>query len=122
VSFQITGPGFYMTRDGRRAEVIKPATGCGRLSWGGFVDGEICVWWENGSRFDGKLDPCDLISPWEEPVAAKQNADLLLEAEIERVKADIERLEKQVAALIRSPDIDANDQSRQAHNQTEVSK
>jgi hypothetical protein len=50
---------------------------------------------------------------------------LLIAAKIERMKADLERLEKQVAhvaALIRSPDIEAKDQSRQAHNQTEVSK
>jgi len=74
VNFRITGPGFYRTRDGRRAEVVAAkATFGGFRYWVGKVEGLVLVeWWPNGEQQTGEENPFDLMAPWGESVAATE--------------------------------------------------
>jgi hypothetical protein len=74
VSFTITGPGLYRTRDGRKAEVKKEP---GSTLWPmrGVIDGDLFYWDYHGKTHPGfSGDMADLIAPWEEPVAPVEAA------------------------------------------------
>lgn len=63
-------PGFYRTRDGRKAEVIS-TTAIGHPLVGK-LDSATCSWCADGKFVSYKEDENDLIAPWEEPVVKKQ--------------------------------------------------
>lgn len=67
MSFRITGPGFYRTRDGRKAEV-KNETMDPVWEWHGKLDDEYCYWSTIGTIHQ-RDDSSNLVAPWEEPVA-----------------------------------------------------
>jgi len=63
----ITGPGAYVLRDGRRAEVIKNDGDISR-PWKGLLS-ERDIWWTtSGLFFEGEESPLDIIGIWVEPV------------------------------------------------------
>jgi hypothetical protein len=72
VSFRITGPGFYRTRDGRRAEVDKEVVDA-TFRYGGSIGSFTTNWTVDGRWTLGEMLSCmDLIAPWEEPVEQKK--------------------------------------------------
>ena len=69
--FKITGPGEYVTRDGRRAKVEFKLPGKGEgFAWIGWIDDPFprCSTWNGGgmncSTYPG---PNDIVGPWVEP-------------------------------------------------------
>lgn len=72
MSFTITGPGLYRTRDGRRAEVVESAsTLSGEPYWLGSIEHYGGVgWYVNGRESNDEERRIDLIARWEEPEAA----------------------------------------------------
>lgn len=66
--FKITGPGFYRTRDGKKAYVAGPAVGGWRFVGMGNEDNFYKELWDaDGRRVTGAGTPDDLIAPWTEP-------------------------------------------------------
>lgn len=66
--FKITGPGFYRTRDGKKAYVAGPAVGEWRFVGMGNEDNFYKELWDaDGRRVTGAGTPEDLIAPWTEP-------------------------------------------------------
>jgi hypothetical protein len=66
--FKITGPGFYRTRDGKKAYVAGPAVGGWRFVGMGNEDNFYKELWDaDGRRVTGAGTPEDLIAPWTEP-------------------------------------------------------
>ena len=62
--FQITAPGLYKTRDGRKAEVKFGCKYHGHPVWVGIIDEECYSWFHDGSA---QLADTTLIAPWTEP-------------------------------------------------------
>ena len=65
--FKITGPGFYKTRDGRKAEVAGRLTGEYIFPWLGLLSDATISWTDYGLERDFIDHPADLIAPWTEP-------------------------------------------------------
>ena len=65
MTFKITGPGFYRTRDGSKAYVAGPAV-CGWRFVGMGNDNRFYeeLWFADGRRVAGAETPDDLIAPW----------------------------------------------------------
>jgi hypothetical protein len=74
MNFRITGPGFYRTRDGRRAKVREARqTSSSESYWLGEIANYGGVgWWPNGRDSNDEERPVDLIAPWVESVAATE--------------------------------------------------
>jgi hypothetical protein len=92
MSFRITGPGFYRTRDGRRAEVLSRQVEL-RFQWCGVIEAVIQYWTEEGIALHrGGSGPGEnLVAPWEESVEQKPNPTRTRDVEAERGQADLAR-------------------------------
>lgn len=67
MTFRITGPGFYHTRDGRKAEVVGRSVTDQGVHWVGMSqDGVAMLWRGDGSWIDFCECSHDLIAPWTE--------------------------------------------------------
>ena len=68
--FKITGPGFYQTRNGQKAEVLDhPSTLQTYPFVVQYLDGYSDDVTEEGFICRGDLDDNDLVAPWQEPSA-----------------------------------------------------
>lgn len=67
--FKITGPGFYKTRGGERAEVVGRASLLieGGAVWVGAAGCGVASWRSNGRWHQSDYSFHDLIAPWTEP-------------------------------------------------------
>lgn len=73
MTFRITGPGDYTTRDGRKAVVLGeiPIIGTCRAAypWVGYMEQLEYAWKDSGQNPRGK--DVDIISTWREPVVVE---------------------------------------------------
>lgn len=64
--FRITGPGFYRTRGGEKAEV-ESYDGTLTHPWKGYLNGYFRTWKQDGSWLSsGRIEDKDIIGPWVE--------------------------------------------------------
>lgn len=67
-----TKPGFYKTRDGRKAEILKCEKSRPKYPLIGLIGDELHTWRIDGRRFTFDEDsPSDLITPWTEPASGE---------------------------------------------------
>lgn len=80
MTFHITGPGEYKTRDGRKAVVLAriPLDSCG-FPWLGYLGNSPMYWANNGQRsLPGIPVYQDVVSVWQEPVMVEGWANIFV--------------------------------------------